>query len=102
VNGVTRDELDILNFREVRLPIDVILVSIRRYVAYPLSNFRLKEIIGDRGVLVVHSIVDRWRFPLLPLIEKMAGSTNIWLAVAGSSTRSTSRSRAAENALSHC
>ena len=39
-----------LNFKGMRFPIDVILVCIRWYAAYPLSYRHLEEIMEERGV----------------------------------------------------
>jgi hypothetical protein len=44
-----------LNFEGTRFPIDVILVCIRWYAAYPLSYRHLEEIMVERGVSVDHS-----------------------------------------------
>ena len=46
-----------LNFKGMRFPIDVILVCIRRYAAYPLSYRHLEEIMEERGVSVDHSTI---------------------------------------------
>jgi putative transposase len=43
-----------LNFKGMRFPIDVILVCIRWYAAYPLSYRHLEEIMEERGVSVDH------------------------------------------------
>jgi putative transposase len=59
-----------LNFKGTRFPIDVILVCIRWYAAYPLS-YHLEEIMQERGVSVDHSSINRWAIRFLPLIEKM-------------------------------
>jgi putative transposase len=61
-----------LNFKGMRFPIDVILVCIRWYAAYPLSYRHLEEMMEERGVSVDHSSINRWAIRLLPLIEKMA------------------------------
>jgi len=61
-----------LNFKGMRFPIDVILVCIRWYVAYPLSYRHLEEMMEERGVSVDHSSINRWAVRFLPLIEKMA------------------------------
>ena len=61
-----------LNLKGMRFPIDVILVCIRWYVAYPLSYRHLEEIMQERGVSVDHSSINRWAIRFLPLIEKMA------------------------------
>jgi putative transposase len=61
-----------LNFKGMRFPIDVILVCIRWYAAYPLSYRHLEEMMEERGVSVDHSSINRWAIRFLPLVEKMA------------------------------
>jgi len=61
-----------LNFKGMRFPIDVSLVCIRWYAAYPLSCRHLEEMMEERGVSVDHSSINRWAIRFLPLIEKMA------------------------------
>jgi len=56
----------------MRFPIDVIMVCIRWYAAYPLSYRQLEEMMEGRGVSVDHSSINRWAIPFLPLIQKMA------------------------------
>ena len=57
-----------LNFKGMRFPIDVILVCIRWYVAYPLS-YRHEEMMEERGVSADHSSINRWAIRFLPLNE---------------------------------
>ena len=61
-----------LSFKGMRFPIDVILVCIRWYAAYPLSYRHLEEMMGKRCVSVDHSTINRWAIRFLPFIEKMA------------------------------
>ena len=61
-----------LSFKGMRFPIDVILVCIRWYVAYPLSYRHIEEMMEERGVTVDHSSINRWAIRFLPLIEKLA------------------------------
>jgi putative transposase len=61
-----------LNFKGMRFPIDVILVCIRWYVAYPLSYRHIEEMMEERGVSVDHSSINRWAIRFLPHIEKVA------------------------------
>ena len=56
-----------------RFPIDVILVCLRWYAAYPLSYRHLEEMMEERGVLVDHSSINRWAIRFLPILE-------IWVA----------------------
>jgi putative transposase len=64
--------IDMVNFKGMRFPIDVILVRIRWYAAYPLSYRHLEELMQERRVSVDHSSINRWAIRLLPLIEQMA------------------------------
>lgn len=52
--------------------IDVIMVCIRWYVAYPLRYRHLEEMMEERGVSVDHSAINRWAIRFLLLIEKIA------------------------------
>ena len=55
----------------MRFPIDVILVCIRWYTAYPLSYRHLEEMMQERGVIVDHSSINRWAIRFLPLLESV-------------------------------
>ena len=55
----------------MRFPIDVILVCIRWYAAYPLSSRHLEEMMQERGVFVDHSSINRWAIRFLPLLEQV-------------------------------
>lgn len=55
----------------MRSPIDIILVCIRWYAAYPLSYRHLEEMMEERGVFVDHSSINRWAIQFLPLLEKV-------------------------------
>lgn len=60
-----------LNTKGLRFPIDVILVCIRWYAAYPLSYRHLEEMMQERGVFVDHSSINRWAIRFLPQLEKV-------------------------------
>ena len=55
----------------MRFPINIILVCIRWYAAYPLSYRHLEEMMEERGVFVDHSSINRWAIRFLPLLEKV-------------------------------
>lgn len=59
-----------LNTKGMRFPIDVVLVCIRWYVAYPLSYRHLEEMMAERGVSVDHSSINRWAGRFLAQIER--------------------------------
>ena len=56
----------------MHFPIEMILVCIRWYVAYPLSYRHQEEMMEERGVLVDQSSINRWTIRFLPFIEEMA------------------------------
>ncbi|WP_429500403.1 IS6 family transposase (plasmid) [Robbsia andropogonis] len=57
-------------FKRLHYPLDVMLLCVRWYVAYPLSLRQLEEMMAERGIAVDHSTVHRWALKLLPLLEK--------------------------------
>ena len=59
-----------LNTKRMRFPLDIILVCIRWYVAYPLSYRHIEEMLEERGVFVDHASINRWAIRFLPLLEK--------------------------------
>ena len=59
-----------LAVKGMRFPIDVILVCIRWYAAYPLSYRHLEEMMQERGVFVDHFSINRWAIRFLPSLEK--------------------------------
>jgi transposase-like protein len=49
---------------------EIILWGVRWYVAYPISYRQLEEMMGERGVSVDHSTLNRWVIKYAPGIEK--------------------------------
>ena len=68
----TVDYPAMLSFKGMRFPIDVILVYVRWYVAYPLSYRHLEEMMEERGVPADRSSIKRWAIRFPPRIEKIA------------------------------
>jgi len=56
--------------KRLHYPLDVILLCVRWYVAYPLSLRHLEQMMAERGISVDHSTVHRWAIKLLPVLEK--------------------------------
>jgi len=56
--------------KRLHYPLDVILLCVRWYVAYPLSLRHLEQMMAERGISVDHSTVHRWAIKLLPALEK--------------------------------
>ena len=49
---------------------EIIPWGVRWYVAYPISYRQLVEMMGERGVTVDHSTLNRWVVKYAPEIEK--------------------------------
>jgi putative transposase len=56
--------------KRLHFPLDVILLCVRWYSAYPLSLRHVEEMMAERGISVDHSTVHRWAIKLLPVLEK--------------------------------
>jgi putative transposase len=59
----------VVSFKGAHFPQDIILTAVRWYVAYPLSARHVEELIGERGVHVSHSTVNRWVIKYSPQLE---------------------------------
>ncbi|MFM0631528.1 IS6 family transposase [Paraburkholderia xenovorans] len=56
--------------KRLHYPLDVMLMCVRWYVAYPLSLRHIEQMVAERGICVDHSTVHRWALKLLPVLEK--------------------------------
>ncbi|MFP4902056.1 IS6 family transposase [Paraburkholderia sp. BR14261] len=56
--------------QRLHYPLEIMLVCVRWYVAYPLSLRNLQEMRAERGIAVDHSTVHRGAIKLLPVLEK--------------------------------
>ena len=54
--------------RRLHYPLEVMLVCVRWYAAYPLSLRHIEEMMGERGVFVDHATVHRWAPKILPVL----------------------------------
>src|SRR5450631_861493 len=54
--------------KRLHYPIEVMLVCVRWYAAYPLSLRHIEEMMAERGVGVDHSTVHRWSIKILPVL----------------------------------
>jgi transposase-like protein len=59
-----------VDFKGSHFEKEIILWSIRWYVAYPVSDRQLEEMMKERGVSVDHSTLNRWVIKYAPEIEK--------------------------------
>ena len=65
-NSVLRGVLKRLHY-----PLEVMLVCVRWYAAYPLSLRNLEEMMAERGIQVDHATVHRWALKILPVLAKV-------------------------------
>ena len=54
--------------KRLHFPLEVMLVCVRWYAAYPLSLRNLEEMMAERGVTVDHATVHRWALKILPVL----------------------------------
>src|SRR5215204_3100020 len=62
-----------INFKGSHFEREIILWGVRWYVAYPMSYRQLEEMMGERGVAVDHSTLNRWVIRYAPEVEKHFG-----------------------------
>jgi putative transposase len=49
-------------------PLEIMLICVCWYAAYPLSLRNLEEMMAERGVLVDHATVHRWALKMLSVL----------------------------------
>jgi len=59
-----------IDFKGSQFEREIILWGVRWYVAYPISYRQLEEMMGERGVTVDHSTLNRWVIKYAPECEK--------------------------------
>ena len=74
-----------INFKGHHFEDTTILMSVRWYLAYPLSYRHIEELMAERGVDVDHSTINRWVIKYSPLLENEF--TKRYKAQVGSSWR---------------
>lgn len=55
-------------------PLEVMLICVRWYVAYPLSLRYIEDMMRERGVFVDHATVHRWAIKMVPVLALQAHS----------------------------
>ena len=56
--------------KRLRFPLDIMLLCVRWYIAYPLSLRNLEEMMQERALFVDHSTIHRWIVKLVPVLEE--------------------------------
>jgi len=59
-----------IDFKGSQFEREIILWGVRWYVAYPISYRQLEEMMGERGVAVDHSTLNRWVIKYAPEFAK--------------------------------
>ena len=54
--------------QRMHYPLEVMLVCVRWYAAYPLSFRNIEEMMAERGVFVDHYTLHRWSMKMLPVL----------------------------------
>jgi putative transposase len=54
--------------QRMHYPLEVMLVCVRWYAAYPLSFRNIEEMMAERGVFVDHSTLHRWSMKMWPVL----------------------------------
>ena len=54
--------------KRLHYPIEVMLVCVRWYAAYPLSLRQIEEMMAERGVAVDHATIHRWAIKMMPVL----------------------------------
>ena len=81
-----------LSFKKRWFEKDIILQSVRWYVAYPLSYRQIEEMMRERGIEVDHSTLNRWVVKYSPELEKEF--RKIWRASIGGTCLQRSQEKA--------
>src|SRR5712691_1740831 len=59
-----------IDFKGSQFEREILMWGVRWYVAYPISYRQLEEMMGERGVAVDHSTLNRWVIKYAPEFEK--------------------------------
>src|SRR5215813_3461875 len=59
-----------VRFKGAHFPAEMILTGVRWYVAYPLSDRQVEELLKERGVSVDHATLQRWVVKYCPPLEE--------------------------------
>ena len=57
--------------KRLHYPIEVMLICVRWYAAYPLSLRHIEEMMAERGIEVDHATIHRWAMKILPVLTKV-------------------------------
>lgn len=61
-----------MNLKGYQFPQDIILETVRYYLAYKLSYRDIEELQTERGIKVDHATIHRWVVTFTPILEGCA------------------------------
>jgi len=72
----------VVNFKGAPFVKDIILTCVRWYVAYPLSDRQVEELMQARGGAVDHATINRWVLKYSPPLEAAfhSGKRPVWIS----------------------
>ena len=57
-------------FKGCHFPSEIMLDTVRYYLAYKLSHHEIEEIQSERGTVVDHATINRWIIKISPVLEQ--------------------------------
>ena len=57
--------------KRLHYPVEVMLLCVRWYAAYPLSLRHIEEMMAERGVAFNHATIHRWALKILPALARV-------------------------------
>ncbi len=80
--------------KRLHYPIEVMLVCVRWYSAYPLSLRHIEEMMAERGVFVDHATGHRWSIKILPILAAVFRRRKLAVGTSWRMDESVSRTQA--------
>jgi putative transposase len=70
LSSLVAESPSVVDFKGSHFEREIVLWGVRWYVAYPISYRQLEEMMGERGVQVDHSSLNRWVLKYVPMLEQ--------------------------------
>ncbi len=86
-----------IKFTGRHFPSEIIQQSVRYYISYKLSYRESEEVLGERGINVDHSTLNRWVIKYAPLFEHQTHKIRSQSLLRGEWTRRTLTSKNSGN-----
>src|SRR5688572_13444526 len=93
LRAIRRRSDGMIDFKGSQFEKAIILWGVRWYVAYPISYRQLEEMMGERGVAIDHSTLNRWVIKRRRNLRKCSVAVSVPWAGAGGLTRPRGKSK---------